>query len=369
MESPKVFVTSPSLPDFDEYVNEIRSIWDTKQLTNMGPKHQQLEQQLKEYMKVKQVELFSNGHLALQIALRSLQLKGGEIITTPFTFASTTQAIVECGFKPVFCDINTKNYTIDVDKIEDLITDKTVAILPVHIYGVPCDVYRLETIAKKHNLKLIYDAAHTFGVEIDGRGIGSFGDVSMFSFHATKVYNTVEGGCLTFNEQDLGEDIRAIRSFGMKGPENVELIGTNAKMTELHAAMGLCNLRHVDEDIAKRKVLVEQYVRRLHNKKGIVLVLNEDNVKSNYAYFPVVFNPEVCGFTRDEVCDSLARNNIFARKYFYPLTNQFQCYEGRFDLGSTPIAEYVSENVLTLPLFADMQITIVDRICDIIENM
>lgn len=369
MESPKVFVTSPSLPDFNEYVEEIKSIWDTRHLTNMGPKHQQLEQELKDYMKVKHIDLFANGHLALQIALRALPRKGGEIITTPFTFASTTHAIVESGYIPVFCDINEVDFTIDVDKIEELITDKTVAIVPVHIYGVPCDVYRIEEIARKHKLKVIYDAAHTFGVKVDGKGIGSFGDISMFSFHATKVYNTVEGGCLTFNNEELGEDLRALRSFGMTGPEQVEYVGTNAKMTEFHAAMGLCNLRHIEENIDKRKVLVERYVSRLQNKKGITLVPIGGNVKSNYAYFPVVFHSEECGVTRDQVIDTLAQYNIYARKYFYPLTNQFQCYVGSFDLGHTPVAEFVSKNVLTLPLYADMEITIVDRICDIIETM
>lgn len=252
----KILVTQSSMPSFDEYIEEIKDIWDSKWLTNVGPKHKELQKQLKEYLQVDNVELFTNGHMALEIALQSLDLpKGGEVITTPFTFASTTQAIVRNGLIPVFCDINMVDYTIDVTKIKSLITDKTVAIVPVHVYGNICNVEEIERISKKYHLKVIYDAAHTFGVRYKDKGIGSYGDISMFSFHATKVFNTIEGGGLCFSDQSLTSKIYSIRNFGIKDEENIDYIGTNGKMTEFSAAMGLCNLRHVDDEINKRKKL------------------------------------------------------------------------------------------------------------------
>ena len=353
------------MPDFEEYIEEIKDLWESRWLTNMGAKHNLLQDKLREYLSVDNVSLFTNGHLALEAAIAAMGLTG-EVITTPFTFASTTQAIVRCGLTPVFCDINRDDYTIDVSKIEALITDKTTAIVPVHVYGNVCDVYAIEKLAKKYDLKVIYDAAHVFGVRVGERGIGSFGDASMFSFHATKVFNTIEGGCVTYSDEALTKKLRIQKNFGMANAESYPEVAGNAKMNEFQAAMGLCNLRHVDGEIKKRKAVVERYIERLGAVSGIRTWQPQENVKHNYAYFPVLFYKEKFGRSRDEVADVLGREGIFARKYFYPVTNEFDCYKGRFDIQPTPIAKKASEQVLTLPLYADLAIDDVDRICDII---
>ena len=251
-------VTRSSMPPFEEYTEEIKDIWQSHWLTNMGVKHQKLQAELKEYLGVENIELLTNGHMALELSLQALNLQG-EVITTPFTFASTTHAIVRNGLKPVFCDINPVDFTIDVNKIEALITDKTCAIMPVHVYGNICDVETIEKIAQKYELKVIYDAAHAFGVKYKGKGAGCFGDVSCFSFHATKVFNTIEGGAACFKDKDFGLDLYRLKNFGIRGPEKVDAVGANAKMNEFCAAMGLCNLKHIDEEIAKRKVVVDRY--------------------------------------------------------------------------------------------------------------
>jgi len=361
----RIQVTQSSMPEFEEYINEIKDLWDSKWLTNMGIKHKTLELQLLDYLKVSNITMFTNGHLALESIIAAFDLKG-EVITTPFTFASTTHAIVRNGLKPIFCDINPEDYTIDVEKIESLITDKTSAIIPVHVYGNICNVKELDNIAKKYNLKLIYDAAHTFGVTVDGQGIGNFGDASMFSFHATKVFHTIEGGAITYNDPLLKKMLDEIKNFGITGPETVEYIGTNAKMNEFQAAMGICNLRYVDGEIAKRRNVVERYLSNLENIEGIRLSKGQGGVKSNYAYFPVFFD----GYkkTRDEVFEELKSHNIIARKYFYPITNSFACYRGENDILDTPVAKHISERVLTLPLYADLSLEDVDRICKIIKD-
>lgn len=363
--SETINVTRSSVPEFEEYCAEIRSIWDSRWLTNMGEKHQLLESELKGYLGCRELCLLTNGHLALETAIQAFDLKG-EIITTPFTFASTTHAIVRCGCTPVFCDIEPQSYTMDVSKIEALITDKTVAIMPVHVYGNLCDVDEIARIAKKHGLKVIYDAAHAFGVKRNGVSAACFGDASMFSFHATKVFNTVEGGALCFGDADLRQRINDLKNFGIQGPEDVLYVGGNAKMNEFCAAMGLCNLRHIDSWIAQRKVVVERYRQRLGNVPGIVLCDEQEGVQPNYAYFPVLFDGYK--YTRDEVFQRLADNNIIARKYFYPITNSFECYRGRpgFDPELTPVAKYVGERVLTLPLYAELSLEDVDRIADVI---
>ena len=328
----------------------------------MGPIHNEFMDKVGSYLGVDNVSLFTNGHLALCVAIRALGLMG-EVITTPFTFASTTHAIVDCGLTPVFCDVNPDTYTIDADKIESLITDKTSAIMPVHVYGNVCDVEKIEAIAKKHNLKVIYDAAHVFGVKIGDKGIGSFGDISMFSFHATKVFNTIEGGCLTYGDKSLDSKISSLRNFGITSPESVDMVGTNAKMNEFQAAMGLCNLKNIDENIAERKLAEETYRTRLHGVKGIKLSPVQEGVTSNYAYFPVVFDGYK--YNRDEVAQKLSENGVFARKYFYPITNEFSCYKGKYK-GDTPIAKDISEKVLTLPMYAGLTVDEVNMICDII---
>lgn len=356
-------VTRSSMPEFEEYCEEIRDIWDSRWLTNMGPKHKKFQADLVDYLGVEKIDLFCNGHMALEMAIQAMGLTG-EVITTPFTFASTTHAIVRNGLTPVFCDVDPVTYTIDVSKIEALITDKTSAIIPVHVYGNICDVEEIERIAKKHNLKVIYDAAHAFGVKYKGKGIGSFGDASMFSFHATKVFHSIEGGAVCFSDDELGEKLYKLKNFGIATQESVEFVGGNAKMNEFSAAMGICNLRHLDEEIAKRKAAVERYRERLGDIGGITLCPIQENVETNYAYFPVVFDKEKFGLSRDEVMDNLAKEGIGARKYFYPLTNSFDCYN--FDVNNTSVALDISLKVLTLPLYADLDVETVDKICDVI---
>jgi dTDP-4-amino-4,6-dideoxygalactose transaminase len=361
--SKSIQVTRSSMPDFEEYIEEIKDLWDSHWLTNMGVKYKQLEAELIRYLDTPHITLFTNGHLALEYAIEAFNLTG-EVITTPFTFASTTHAIVRNGLEPVFCDINSEDYTIDTDKLEGLITKKTSAIIPVHVYGNICNVNEVERIAKKYDLKVIYDAAHAFGVTVDGIGVANYGDASMFSFHATKVFHTIEGGAVTYKDTSLSKMLDDRKNFGITGPESVEYVGGNAKMNEFQAAMGICNLRYVEGEIAKRKIVVERYIGRLSSVKGIKLCKPQTGVKSNYAYFPVVFD----GYkmSRDEVFEKLKAENIYARKYFYPLTNSFECYKGRFDVEKTPVAKYVADRVLTLPLYADLTIDDVDRICDII---
>lgn len=361
-------VTRSSMPDFEEYTEEIKELWDSHWLTNMGPKHKKLEEELVKYLQVPNVTLFTNGHLALECALAAMNLKG-EVITTPFTFASTTHAIVRNGLIPVFCDINPENYTIDVTKLEGLITERTSAIVPVHVYGNVCDVDAIESIARKNNLKVIYDAAHAFGVTVNGRGIASYGDASMFSFHATKVFNTIEGGAVTYRDDLLTTMLNNLKNFGITGPESVEYVGGNAKMNEFQAAMGICNLRHLKEEIAKRKKVVERYRSHFSNIAGIKIIYDVKGIDSNYAYFPVLFDEKEFGYTRDEIYDRLKEFDVFARKYFYPLTNTFDCFNGQYGVDKTPVALDIAQRVLTLPLFADLDLEDVDKICHIVLNI
>lgn len=363
----QILVTRSSMPTFEEYCEEIKDLWDSHWLTNMGVKHQQLQAELESYLGVKHVTLYTNGHLALENVIAAMDLpEGGEVITTPFTFASTTHAIVRNGLVPVFCDVNARDYTMDVTKIEALITDKTVAIVPVHVYGNLCDVYAIDAIAQKYGLKVIYDAAHAFGVKYKGVSSAAFGDASMFSFHATKVFNTIEGGAVCFRKDSLVQLLNDMKNFGIHGPEEVSYIGGNAKMNEFQAAMGLCNLRHLDEEIAKRKAVVERYRQRLSGVKGIKLCPVQEGVESNYAYFPVVFDGY--RYTRNGIYEKLQTQGIMARKYFFPLTNSFACYRHYPTAGveKTPVAQHLALRVLTLPLYADLSLEDVDRICDII---
>ena len=359
-------VTRSSMPSFEEYCEEIKELWDSRWLTNMGVKHNQLQAELENYLGVNHVTLYTNGHLALENALEAMGFpRGSEVITTPFTFVSTTNAIARNGFVPVFCDVNEKDYTIDASKIEALITDKTVAIMPVHVYGNLCDVETIDRIAKKHGLKVIYDAAHAFGVTYRGVSVACLGDASMFSFHATKVFNTIEGGALCYSDDAMVQLLTDLRNFGLCG-EDGRYIGGNAKMNEFQAAMGICNLRHLENEIEKRREAVERYRARLSGVKGIKLCDEQPDVKPNYAYFPAVFDGYK--YTRDQVFDRLKAQDIIARKYFYPLTNGFACYESFATAGieKTPVAKHIAERVLTLPLYAGLTAEDVDRICDII---
>lgn len=361
----KISVTQSSMPMFNEYVEEIKDLWENRWLTNMGIKHKKLENELKNYLKTSNITLFANGHLALESAIESFRLKG-EVITTPFTFVSTTHAIVRNGLTPVFCDINPENFTIDPEKIEKIITDKTTAIVPVHVYGTPCNVYAIDKIAKKYNLKVIYDAAHAFGVNINNESIANFGDATMFSFHATKVFHTVEGGAVSYRDNNLKKSLDSLKNFGITGEDTVESVGGNGKMNEFQAAMGICNLRYFEENLKKRKLVVERYIENFKNINGIKLLPSQYGVESNYAYFPIVF--ENFKKTRDDVYNCLKLYNVYTRKYFYPITTEFDCYKDKFKMYDTPIAKHISEHILTLPLYSTLTLNDVDRICDIILN-
>lgn len=363
--SETINVTRSSMPAFDEYCAEIRELWDSHWLTNMGVKHRSLEAELKRYLGAEYLTLFTNGHLALENVIEAFDLHG-EIITTPFTFASTTHAIVRCGCTPVFCDIDPETFTLDPRKLEALITEKTVAILPVHVYGNLCDVEAIGAVAKAHGLPVIYDAAHSFGVFKDGVSSSEFGDAAMFSFHATKVFNTIEGGMVSCRDAGTLQRLCDLKNFGIHGPESTPYVGGNAKMNEFCAAMGICNLRHLDGEIEKRRLVAARYDERLAGTAGLQLNKAQPGVRPNYAYYPVVFDGY--RYSRDQVYDRLAAENIIARKYFYPLTNAFACYAGRpgFDPADTPVAAHVSARVLTLPMYADLSLETVDRICDII---
>lgn len=354
-------VTRSSMPTLEEYVEEIRPIFETHWLTNVGPKHRELEKQLASFLGVRQVSLFVNGHSALEYILEAMEL-GGEVITTPFSFVSTANAIRRKGLKPVFADIKRSDYTLDPTCIEPLITENTCAIMPVHVYGNLCDVDAIQAIADKYSLKVIYDAAHAFDVSKDGVGAAAFGDASMFSFHATKVFNTIEGGCVATDDDELYERLVFWKNFGITGSESVEYVGGNAKMNEFAAAMGLCNLRHVHDEIGKRRIVAERYYELLQDVEGLVLRKDQPGVAWNYAYFPVCFEDSF-GATRDEVFERLKTEGIFTRKYFYPLITNTACYRDEFDSSKTPIANDVARRILTLPMYADLPLADIERIC------
>lgn len=359
-----ILVTRTSMPPFEEYVNEIRDLWDTHWLTNMGPKHQEFEKQLRTFLNVKNIALYTNGHNALECALEAFNLSG-EVITTPFTFASTTHAIVRKGLTPVFADIMPADCTIDPESIEQLITPQTSAIVPVHVYGHLCDVEAIQEIANKYNLKVIYDAAHAFGVKRDGISAAVFGDASIFSFHATKVFNSIEGGAICFGDSNMRTVLDQLKNFGIMGPDKVERVGGNAKMNEFCAAMGICNLRHVEDEIKKREKVEYRYRSHLSDVSGITLLEPQPGVEGNHAYFPV-FIEEDFGKTRDDVLSALASRGIYGRKYFFPLVTDFECYHSVFDSSLTPVAQDRAKRVLTLPMYGDLPLDVVDEICQTI---
>lgn len=361
----KILVTRSSMPPLDEYLNEIKSLWDSHWLSNNGDKYRSFQLKVKEYLDCSNIELMVNGHFSLELALQAMNLTG-EVITTPYTFASTTHAIVRNGLKPVFCDIDPLDFTIDPSRIENLITDKTSAILPVHVYGNICNIEKIDEIAQKYGLKVIYDAAHSFGVKYKGKRTGAFGDASCFSFHATKVFNTIEGGAVCFKDSEFGARLFDLKNFGFHGPEDVYAVGANAKMNEFCAAMGLCNLRHIDNEIQKRKAVVERYRNNLKNIPGLQLNIVQRDVESNYSYFPIVIHENEFGCTRNDVVRKLEKENIYARKYFYPLTNSFSCYRNVYNISQTPIALHLSLRVVTLPLYSDLSFDDVDKISEIV---
>lgn len=352
------------MPPLAEYVEEIAPLWESHWLTNMGVEHGKLEEGLRSYLGVENVALFTNGHSALECVFEALRLTG-EVITTPFTFASTTHAIVRKGLAPVFADVRPDDYTIDPAAVERLVTPRTSAIVPVHVYGSLCDVDALQEIADRHRLRLVYDAAHAFGVERGGRSAASFGDASMLSFHATKVFNTIEGGAVAFRDPGLYPVLNQWKNFGIASPEDVERVGGNAKMNEFCAAMGVCNLRHVDEEISKRARVEERYRERLSGVPGLKLIDPRPDVRPNHAYMPVFFQ-DGFGATRDEAFAALADASVGARKYFYPLVTDFACYRSVYSSAATPVARDAAARVLTLPMYADLALEDVDMICDVV---
>lgn len=365
-----IYVTQSSMVSLEEYIEEIKPIFETKLLTNMGPVYKKMQKQLIDFLDVPELSLFVNGHMALEMAIQTMNFaKGSEVITTPYTFVSTTHAIARNGLTPVFCDINLDDYTMDVNKIEALITDKTVAIVPVHVYGNICDVESIQAIADKYNLKVIYDAAHAFGVKYNGVSVGNFGDMSMFSFHATKVFHTIEGGAITFSDKNYRTRLHELKNFGIHSEDNVGGIGTNAKLDEFRAAMGICNLRYIDRSIAARKKVAERYDYNFKKDNRIKTMKRREGVLANYSYYPIYIDPSKFGKTRDDIYKELNDNDIFARKYFYPATNDMECYKENYPIQSTPVAKNVSERILTLPLYEGLSLDDVDRISNLITSM
>ena len=345
-----IYVTQPFLPPLEEFIPYLKKIWDSKQLTNNSPLHQQLEKELAEYLGVKYLSLFSNGTFALITALQALKITG-EVITTPFSFVATTHALWWNGIKPVFVDIEPNYFNLDPEKIEAAITPHTTAILPVHVYGNPCNVKRMQEIADAYGLKVIYDACHAFGVKINNESILNYGDLSILSFHATKIYNTFEGGAIVCHDEKTKKRIDYLKNFGFADETTVVAPGINAKMNEVQSAMGLVQLKYAKEVREKRKTITEYYRDNLRNLEGISFLEDIDKVEHSYTYFPILINKEKYGITRDELYQKLKDNNIYGRRYFYPLISQFSTYRGLPSAQSEnlPIAEKIAEKVLCLP--------------------
>ena len=363
--SDRINVTMSSMPSFEEYVEEIHDLWETRWLSNRGAKSIEFEERLKEYLATPNVWLFANGHVALEVTLQSLGMSG-EVITTPYTHCSTTHAIVRNGLTPVFCDIEPEHLTIDPDLIEGLVNENTCAIVATHVYGFLCDVEAIGAIAKKHGLKVIYDAAHAFGVEKAGVSAANFGDAAMFSTHATKVFHTIEGGIVAYKDASLFEKMQCLVNFGFTSHEDIDYVGTNARMNEFEAAMGICNLRHIDGDIARRKAAGDRYYERLSDVNGVRLLEIPSDLKWNYAYLPVLFDGVM---DRNEVKDRLEKGGVFARKYFYPSMDDAACYRGAERRRDLPVSHWAADHVLTLPMSSELTPDNVDRICDLIIGM
>lgn len=362
----KIYVTRSSMPRYEEYIEAIKPLWESHWLSNMGQYHYELETQLKEYLNVPELSLMVNGHMALELAIQAFDFpEGAEVITTPFTFISTTHAIVRNHLKPVFCDVKLVDGTIDETKIEDLITEKTVAIVPVHIYGNVCNIGAIQEIANKYNLKVIFDAAHAFGVEYMGKGIGNYGDASIFSFHATKVFNTIEGGAVASSEHKIYEKLYNLKNFGIHGEELVTDVGANAKMNEFAAIMGLCNLKRMKLVLSERKKRCEVYKEKLRYAKGIRFFARNENATDNYAYFPILIEDDY-GKTRDELYNLLRKYDIYARKYFYPLTSDQACFKNRYKNDRLDNARELSGKVLVLPFYEELDIKVQEKITNLI---
>jgi dTDP-4-amino-4,6-dideoxygalactose transaminase len=363
-----IYVTKPSLPSLDDFHESLKEIWKSEYITNSGEFHQELEKKLAEYLGVEYLSVFSNGTLALITALQALNIKG-EVITTPYSFVATTNSLLWNGITPVFADINDSDCNINVKKIEEAITDKTTALMPVHVYGVPCDVENIEALAEKHNLKVIYDAAHAFGVQKNGKSVLKYGDLSILSFHATKVFNTIEGGAIISHSKEMKTKIDNLKNFGIIDELTVVDSGINAKMNEVQAAYGLLNLKAVDQNISERKQVHDYYSSKLINTKGISLLDISKVEQYNYGYFPIFLDDEY-PISRNQLYDLLMKNNIYSRRYFYPLISDFPIYStiesaSRLNLVN---AAKVTESVLCLPMYASLDKPTIEHITNIINN-
>ena len=367
--SEPIYITRPILPDLNELTEKLREIWDAQWLTNNGPQHKLLEKELMKVLKIPYISLFNNGTIALIVACQSLRLSG-EVITTPFTFPATPHVLTWNNIKPIFCDIDPIKMTIDAEKIEAMITPRTTGILSVHVFGTPCDVVKIQEIADRYGLKVIYDAAHAFGVEIEGSGIGSFGDISMFSFHATKLFHTAEGGALTFNDGNLKHRIDLLKNFGIKNEEEVVMPGINGKMNEIQSALGLLVLKYMEEERIKRAKLLNLYIEYLKDVEGISFLTPNPNVKSGYQYFVIRIDEKLFGISRDTVYKKFKEFNIFTRKYFYPLCSDYTCYRQLPSSSSAnlPVANRVVQEVLSMPFYGGLTEDDVLMICNILKS-
>ncbi|MBX9253313.1 DegT/DnrJ/EryC1/StrS family aminotransferase [Desmonostoc muscorum CCALA 125] len=365
-----IYVTRPLLPNLEKFNQKLQEIWDSQWLTNNGKQHLELEKQLQEVLKVPYLSLFNNGTIALIVGCQSLRLSG-EVITTPFTFPATPHVLTWNNIRPIFCDIDPVTMNINAQKIESMITPQTTGILGVHVYGTPCDVVKIQEIADKYGLKVVYDAAHAFGVEINGVGIGNFGDLSMMSFHATKLFHTAEGGALLFKDNNLKARVELLKNFGIKNEEEVVMPGINGKMNEIQAALGLVLLEYIKEERSKRQQLVETYRRCLQNVPGIILLPEILGVINSYQYFVIRIGAELFGCDRDYVYQEFKKYNIFTRKYFYPLCSEYSCYKylPSSSITNLPVANEVAKQVLSLPLYGELKTEEVEIICKILIGM
>lgn len=366
-EKKLITVTSPLLPPLEDFIPLLQDIWDRKWLTNNGTYHQQLEKALAEYLKVPYISLFTNGTLPLITALQALRITG-EVITTPYSFVATTHSLWWNGIKPVFVDIDPVTCNLDPEKIEAAITPKTTAIMPVHVYGNPCDTKRIQEIADKYGLKVIYDAAHAFGVEVEGKSILEFGDMSTLSFHATKVYNTIEGGALICKDAETKKRIDYLKNFGFADETTVIAPGINSKMDEVRAAYGLLNLKQVDASIEARQGVAMQYRSGLSNIPGISLMQETLGVRNNYSYFPIFVDAEKYGMTRDELYFKMKEQGVLGRRYFYPLISDFATYRGlpSSNKENLPVSHKIADQVICLPMYKGLEREEIERVINII---
>ena len=360
-----IYVTQSVLPDLKDFIPYLEEIWENKILTNGGPLHQQLEKELCQYLGVDYISLFNNGTIALITALQALGLKEGEVITTPYTFIATAHAIVWNNLTPVFVDIDPVTSNIDPQAVEKAVTENTVAILPVHCYGIPCDVDALQAVADKHNLKLVYDAAHAFGAKYKGQSLLNYGDLSMVSFHATKVFNTFEGGAIVCHSAEMKQHIDQLKNFGIVDETTVNDVSMNGKLSEVHAALGLLQLKTIDQTLQARQKVDSHYRKLLADIKGITCIQRPNLDKDNYSYFPVIISSSF-SLSRDELFEKLKQHNIYARKYFYPLMTEFSVYKPY--QSDTPSAKQLSEQVLCLPMYPNLSTDNIEKIVKIIKE-